>query len=90
VEKKLYAAEIVWKNTLRTVGLNVDRLTSFQKESVADALRTGNKAIKAARVSTGVDFTDNISIVNSSIDILLTILESLEANNGPYISNSFA
>ena len=90
IEKKLYAAEVVWRNTLRTVGLNVDRLTPAQKESAAEALRIGQKALEAARVSTGIDFTDNISIVNSSIDILITVLESLEASNGTLISHSFA
>jgi len=89
-EKKLYAAEIIWRNTLRTIDLNVDRLTLSQKAVAASALKKGQAAMVAARTASGVNFSSQLGIVNSSIDILLTILETMEVSYGRFEHHSFA
>ena len=81
-EKKLAAAEITWKQTLLAVDKSVDRMSDSQKSSVKQTLIDTNSAIKSARVALAISneiaFTDNITIVNSSIDILRTLLEQME------------
>lgn len=81
-EKRLAAAEITYNNTLKTVNKNINRMSDSQRRNIKDSILDINKALKAARLALSIRndvlFNDNISTVNTSIDVLRAILETME------------
>ena len=86
--KRLAAAEIAYSETATLVLNSKDRLSESARLDAKGLLFDGHTALIAARLALAigdeVDFSSNISTVNSVIRLLRPILESLEqeVNNG--------
>ncbi len=82
-EKALKAANITWINTLGVINKNAHRMTATQKTRVRDAVMETQKAWNGANIAlslkNNVDFVNNLSVINTSIDILRAILEEIES-----------
>lgn len=87
-EKVLFAAEKSWKGTLETVQKNITRMSADQKLKVGASLKKGNDALRAARlalsISNNTDFTNNMGLLNASLDVMRALLEELENNEVSY------
>ena len=82
MEKKLFAAEVTYNETLKLIDRNINRLSQSKRVKIADALKRVKVALDAARIAVRdldtLNFDTNISIINSSIRIIRPILEDLE------------
>lgn len=81
-EKRLFAAEVTYNETLQAVKKNIHRMSITQKSQVRMILIEGKSALDLARdaLSFGslLDFETSVSTVNSSVSALRVILEELE------------